>query len=171
MNRGITRIGSSISVVFKSKIHGGDFQTNARVGLVRNATQSLANNTLTEIIWDQVLYEAGADLWTPGNPSWLVPIPFGSWLVVGFLEFAAGTTGEREAWVRVRDQANALVDNIGKASIPTLGGATPSLVNFSCLSFNNNGNNHFTIEGKHLQGVALNINHARVHMIQLSRWD
>lgn len=140
--------------------------------LLRGATQSITDNTLTTIIWDAKGIDSAGMVNLASDPEKIRISRAGLWLFTGFVTFAPHATGYREALVSEFDAGGAIAD-YGRTTIPSIGSVVSTAVPFTMQRALRVGEPglYFGIRVRHTAGVALNVELARLSAVRLARFN
>lgn len=100
----------------------------ARAVVYHNTTQSIANSTATAVVWNTETSDSASLHSTSVNTSRMT-IPSGeggTYLIVGYIDWAANATGVRQAYLRLSTGSLVLTNVIDNAVAG--GGTTPQVV-------------------------------------------
>lgn len=141
----------------------------ARVRTDRNATQSIANNTITALTWNEEVYDSHGMHDNATNTHRLtVPTGWdGLWHVELSLEFAANATGFRGIHIK-HSTSGGTETVIAKAYMPLTGAAVAAILHCA-TDYRAVATDYFYGEVWQTSGAALAVGQERWDFIQ-ARW-
>lgn len=126
----------------------------ARAVVLHNTTQSIATSTATAVVWNTETSDSASIHSTSVNTS-RATIPSGeggTYIIVGYLDWAANATGIRQAYIRLNG-TTVLTNEMDNAVAG--GGTTPQVVT---AVYPLAATDYVEIIGNQTSGGALNIN-------------